>query len=183
MCDFTKNYYIYTSCQDPGAHFFRTSVDGSRKTACPKACVPFLEVSPRPACRTESRNGPHTTLPLSLFGIRLLQEILLGYVRWQDFPKTSSADYRWDTTGALHWIDRRYTSLGSPGAAPGRGVQCHHTNPGTWRHMGGRLGSLHEPESQDMRYQAESSRMAKGKSQIFGRIREVLIRYSRRTCK
>ncbi|KAI1814751.1 hypothetical protein GGS20DRAFT_585239 [Poronia punctata] len=30
MCDFTKNYYIYTSCLDPGTHFFRTSIDGSR---------------------------------------------------------------------------------------------------------------------------------------------------------
>ncbi|KAI1181552.1 hypothetical protein F5B17DRAFT_271052 [Nemania serpens] len=36
MCNFTKNYYIYTSCQDPGAHFFRTSIDGSRQTACPR---------------------------------------------------------------------------------------------------------------------------------------------------
>lgn len=36
MCDFTKNYYIYTSCVDPGAHFFRTSVDGSSKRSCPK---------------------------------------------------------------------------------------------------------------------------------------------------
>ena len=36
MCDFTKNYYIYTSCADPGLHFFRTSVDGSRKRSCPK---------------------------------------------------------------------------------------------------------------------------------------------------
>ncbi|KAI0404491.1 hypothetical protein F4802DRAFT_231055 [Xylaria palmicola] len=36
MCDFTKNYYIYTSCLDPGTHFFRTSMDGSRKTACPR---------------------------------------------------------------------------------------------------------------------------------------------------
>lgn len=36
MCDFTKNYYIYTSCIDPGTHFFRTSVDGSRKHSCPK---------------------------------------------------------------------------------------------------------------------------------------------------
>lgn len=34
MCDFTKNYYIYTSCIDPGAHFFRTEFDGSRKRAC-----------------------------------------------------------------------------------------------------------------------------------------------------
>ncbi|AEO65490.1 uncharacterized protein THITE_119654 [Thermothielavioides terrestris NRRL 8126] len=37
MCDFTKNYYVYTTCVDPGAHFFRTSVDGSRKSACPKS--------------------------------------------------------------------------------------------------------------------------------------------------
>ncbi|SPN97158.1 uncharacterized protein DNG_00674 [Cephalotrichum gorgonifer] len=25
MCDFTKNFYIYTSCIDPGTHFFGTS--------------------------------------------------------------------------------------------------------------------------------------------------------------
>ncbi|KAL2153867.1 hypothetical protein VTH82DRAFT_2543 [Thermothelomyces myriococcoides] len=36
MCDFTKNYYIYTSCADPGAHFFRTSLDGNRAHSCPK---------------------------------------------------------------------------------------------------------------------------------------------------
>ncbi|RKU46456.1 hypothetical protein DL546_007388 [Coniochaeta pulveracea] len=36
MCDYTKNYYVYTSCLDPGAHFFRTSIDGSKKNACPK---------------------------------------------------------------------------------------------------------------------------------------------------
>lgn len=34
MCDFTKNYYIYTSCADPGAHFFQTSVDGNRRHRC-----------------------------------------------------------------------------------------------------------------------------------------------------
>ncbi|KAK0660855.1 hypothetical protein QBC41DRAFT_236306 [Cercophora samala] len=36
MCDFTKNYYIYTGCMDPGVHFFRTSVDGSRQRSCPR---------------------------------------------------------------------------------------------------------------------------------------------------
>ncbi|KAL2113358.1 hypothetical protein VUR80DRAFT_4195 [Thermomyces stellatus] len=35
MCDFTKNFYIYTSCIDPGAHFFGTSVDGNHKNSCP----------------------------------------------------------------------------------------------------------------------------------------------------
>lgn len=35
MCDFTKNYYIYTSCLDPGVHFFGTSVDGKRSESCP----------------------------------------------------------------------------------------------------------------------------------------------------
>jgi len=34
MCEYTKNYYIYTSCQDPGAHFFSTSVDGKRDYRC-----------------------------------------------------------------------------------------------------------------------------------------------------
>ncbi|KAK4103044.1 hypothetical protein N658DRAFT_422324 [Parathielavia hyrcaniae] len=37
MCDFTKNYYIYTTCLDPGAHFFRTSIDGSPKRSCPRS--------------------------------------------------------------------------------------------------------------------------------------------------
>ncbi|KAH6675580.1 hypothetical protein BGZ60DRAFT_371866 [Tricladium varicosporioides] len=36
MCEYTKNYYIYTSCQDPGAHFFGTSVDGKREHRCPR---------------------------------------------------------------------------------------------------------------------------------------------------
>ncbi|KAI1068550.1 hypothetical protein LB507_004842 [Fusarium sp. FIESC RH6] len=36
MCDFTKNYYIYMSCTDPGTHFCKTSIDGSREHACPK---------------------------------------------------------------------------------------------------------------------------------------------------
>jgi hypothetical protein len=35
MCDFTKNYYIYMSCIDPGLHFCSTSTDGSRQRSCP----------------------------------------------------------------------------------------------------------------------------------------------------
>ncbi|KAM3436299.1 hypothetical protein NHJ13051_006229 [Beauveria bassiana] len=35
MCDFTKNYYIYMSCNDPGLHFCSTSTDGSRQHSCP----------------------------------------------------------------------------------------------------------------------------------------------------
>ncbi|KAH7150680.1 hypothetical protein DER46DRAFT_628650 [Fusarium sp. MPI-SDFR-AT-0072] len=31
MCDFVKNYYIYSSCVDPGTHFCRISIDGNRK--------------------------------------------------------------------------------------------------------------------------------------------------------
>ncbi|KAH7330042.1 hypothetical protein BKA65DRAFT_508311 [Rhexocercosporidium sp. MPI-PUGE-AT-0058] len=34
MCEFTKNYYIYTSCLDPGAHFIGTSVDGMKDHKC-----------------------------------------------------------------------------------------------------------------------------------------------------
>ncbi|KAK0641400.1 hypothetical protein B0T16DRAFT_335165 [Cercophora newfieldiana] len=34
MCNFTKNYYIYTSCVGPGVHFFCTSIEGSRKGSC-----------------------------------------------------------------------------------------------------------------------------------------------------
>lgn len=36
MCDFTKNYYIYTSCTNPAAHFCKTSTDGNRKSCCSK---------------------------------------------------------------------------------------------------------------------------------------------------
>lgn len=35
MCEYTKNYYIYASCQDPGAHFFKCSVDGRKDKRCP----------------------------------------------------------------------------------------------------------------------------------------------------
>ncbi|KAH7142242.1 hypothetical protein DER46DRAFT_518153 [Fusarium sp. MPI-SDFR-AT-0072] len=36
MCDFVKNYYIYSSCMDPGIHFCRIFIDGSPKHSCPK---------------------------------------------------------------------------------------------------------------------------------------------------
>lgn len=36
MCNFTKNYYIYTSCVDPGAHFCKTSTEGDSKKICSK---------------------------------------------------------------------------------------------------------------------------------------------------
>ncbi|KAH7109005.1 hypothetical protein EDB81DRAFT_704843 [Dactylonectria macrodidyma] len=36
MCGFTKNYYIYMSCVDPGTHFCKTSTDGNRKQSCPE---------------------------------------------------------------------------------------------------------------------------------------------------
>lgn len=34
MCNFTKNYYIYTSCIDPGVHFLRTWLEGDSKRNC-----------------------------------------------------------------------------------------------------------------------------------------------------
>lgn len=37
MCTFTKNYYIYASCQDPGLHYFRTSMEGNSANRCSKA--------------------------------------------------------------------------------------------------------------------------------------------------
>ncbi|KAK8137692.1 hypothetical protein PG984_001072 [Apiospora sp. TS-2023a] len=43
MCDFIKNYYIYTSCVDPGAHYFRTSMDGSKSTRVPEG--PMKDIS------------------------------------------------------------------------------------------------------------------------------------------
>ena len=36
MCHYTKNFYVYTSCVDPGAHFFGTSVDGQKANSCPR---------------------------------------------------------------------------------------------------------------------------------------------------
>ncbi|KAH7191414.1 hypothetical protein BKA60DRAFT_471527 [Fusarium oxysporum] len=36
MCNFVKNYYIYSSCVDPGTHFCRISIDGNRKDSCSK---------------------------------------------------------------------------------------------------------------------------------------------------
>ncbi|KAI9815861.1 MAG: hypothetical protein M1826_001925 [Phylliscum demangeonii] len=37
MCDYVRNYYVYASCADPGAHFFRTSIDGSTEAICARA--------------------------------------------------------------------------------------------------------------------------------------------------
>ena len=34
MCDYYKNYYIYSTCADPGIHFIRISIDGSRDFRC-----------------------------------------------------------------------------------------------------------------------------------------------------
>lgn len=34
MCDYFRNYYIYSTCQHPAAHFLRTSLDGSKDTRC-----------------------------------------------------------------------------------------------------------------------------------------------------
>ncbi|EKD11875.1 hypothetical protein MBM_09954 [Drepanopeziza brunnea f. sp. 'multigermtubi' MB_m1] len=34
MCEYTKNYYIYTSCVDPGAHFFSCTTDGKKDRSC-----------------------------------------------------------------------------------------------------------------------------------------------------
>ena len=37
MCQYYKNYYIYASCMDPGAHFFKTSTDGHKGNTCSQA--------------------------------------------------------------------------------------------------------------------------------------------------
>lgn len=34
MCNVTRNYYIYSSCRDPGVHYFQTEMDGDRAQAC-----------------------------------------------------------------------------------------------------------------------------------------------------
>ena len=37
MCEFYRNYYVYSSCADPGVHYFRTSIDGVGNVKCGKA--------------------------------------------------------------------------------------------------------------------------------------------------
>lgn len=34
MCEWYRNFYVYTTCHDPGLHFYATSVDGSREYGC-----------------------------------------------------------------------------------------------------------------------------------------------------
>ncbi|KKZ61671.1 hypothetical protein EMCG_03780 [[Emmonsia] crescens] len=34
MCNFFKNFYIYSACRDPANHFFRISTDGSSGARC-----------------------------------------------------------------------------------------------------------------------------------------------------
>ncbi|EYE95456.1 uncharacterized protein ASPGLDRAFT_133459 [Aspergillus glaucus CBS 516.65] len=35
MCNYFKNYYIYSTCTQPDSHFLRTSLDGSKENRCP----------------------------------------------------------------------------------------------------------------------------------------------------
>ena len=37
MCEFYRNYYVYSSCADPGVHYFRTSTDGVGNVKCGRA--------------------------------------------------------------------------------------------------------------------------------------------------
>jgi hypothetical protein len=39
MCEYTKDYFVYTSCVDPGAHFFGSSVDKEREHQCPQCPI------------------------------------------------------------------------------------------------------------------------------------------------
>lgn len=34
MCNYFKNYYIYSSCSQPDSHILRTSLDGSKESRC-----------------------------------------------------------------------------------------------------------------------------------------------------
>ncbi|KAE8359531.1 hypothetical protein BDV27DRAFT_149512 [Aspergillus caelatus] len=34
MCNYFKNYYIYSTCREPNVHFIRTSIDGSKENRC-----------------------------------------------------------------------------------------------------------------------------------------------------
>lgn len=35
MCEYFKNYYIYSSCSNPAAHFLRTAIDDPGAAKCP----------------------------------------------------------------------------------------------------------------------------------------------------
>ena len=37
MCDYYKNFYIYSTCTNGALHFIRTSIDGNATTRCPTA--------------------------------------------------------------------------------------------------------------------------------------------------
>ena len=37
MCEYTKHYWVYTGCIDPGAHYFKTSLDGRKDKKCKAA--------------------------------------------------------------------------------------------------------------------------------------------------
>ncbi|KAF6222365.1 hypothetical protein HO133_001451 [Letharia lupina] len=37
MCEYTRNYYVYSNCTDPAMHFTRTSTEGNAKKKCAKA--------------------------------------------------------------------------------------------------------------------------------------------------
>lgn len=34
MCNYFKNYYVYSTCLNPIAHLIRTSMDGSKDQSC-----------------------------------------------------------------------------------------------------------------------------------------------------
>jgi hypothetical protein len=36
MCQYTISFYVHTSCEDPGAHYLGTSVEGEKSQCCPK---------------------------------------------------------------------------------------------------------------------------------------------------
>lgn len=52
MCLYTRNYYIYTACQDPGLHFYETFTEGKPQESCPQGPHERYIVSPEtcPIC-------------------------------------------------------------------------------------------------------------------------------------
>lgn len=37
MCNYNRFYYVYSSCLDPSAHFFKTTTDGDMHNRCARA--------------------------------------------------------------------------------------------------------------------------------------------------
>jgi len=93
MCEYTKNYYVYTSCLDPGAHFFSTSVDGNRDRRCARGPHERYIVVPGhcPLCNSwlnASFDDPHEFSHWALHFAFTVIALFKGMAAQKHFSKT-----------------------------------------------------------------------------------------------